>query len=137
MDAIDRELVERLRSDYAEGMRQLFAANEDLPQRLRAAKVEAVYDMEDNLLEITLDGPQEALSESIENTLYLRVNAETSKIVGIELEHFSQHLNERSGFLRFVLHVLELAGIESIAIVPPVAEPDVDPVRDMRELASV
>ena len=116
MDAIDQRYVEQLRRDYAAGLNELWAENTDFPARLGTMKVSARYDPEDDLLEITLGGPQEALSYSIHNTLFLRADFESLKIVGVELEHFRRHIAGNSIEFRFCWAVLQLAGTAQLTI---------------------
>jgi len=78
-----------------------------------------VYDADGDLLEITLDGPQDAVSYSIHNTLYLRAHFETRKIVGIELDHFRSHAAENSLEFRFCWSVLQLPGTTQLTVRPP------------------
>jgi hypothetical protein len=51
---------------------------------IRAA-VSSFYDREDDVLVITIGGPAEAITESVSNTFFLRVDPDTLKLVGIEV----------------------------------------------------
>ena len=119
MDAVDQQYVEQLEREYVAGINDLWSENTDFAARLGQAKVAAVYDTDDDLMEITLDGPQEAVSYSIHNTLYLRADFETRKIVGIELEHFRSHAAENSIEFRFCWGVLQLAGTTQLTVRAP------------------
>jgi hypothetical protein len=136
MAAMNKAELKRLHSEHLAGLEQLFAANQDLPKRLHLHKVSALYDEDDDLLEITVDRPQEAVSYSINNRLYIRAAPETNKIVGVELEHFSRALSERSSELRFCWNVLQLAGVSQIAIRAQADGAATDPFQELRELAA-
>lgn len=116
MHKIDQTYVKQLQHDHAAAIQQLWDQNPDFPERLRRASVSALYDVEDDLLEITLDGPREAVSYSIHNTLYLRADFDTLKIVGAELEHFRQHVSENSIEFRFCWGILVLAGMAQLTV---------------------
>ena len=137
MDAIDEVGLMKLQREHAAALRALWARNVDLPTRLRAASVTAVYDADNDLFEIKLDGPREAVSYSIHNTLYLRADFETLKIVGIELDHFRQHVAENSAEFRFCLNVLLLAGGAKLTVWANADEPQNARLESiMRELAT-
>lgn len=100
--------------------------------------VHAEYDSEDDTLIVYIGENQEALSPSIENELFLRVDPDTLKIVGAELLHFRDHMRDRSDLLNVVLHLLALAGTASLTVrVADAGDERADPVSDMRKLLAV
>lgn len=116
IDKIDEAQLKRLQHEHAAAIRQFWDQNRDFPERLRLASVSALYDADDDFLEITLDGPREAVSYGIHNTLYLRADFDTLKIFGVELEHFRQHAAENSIEFRFCWNVLLLAGNAQLTV---------------------
>jgi uncharacterized protein YuzE len=132
--------VERaeLQAAYVQGLHAILAANLDLDDRLRAATVEALYDPEDDVLEIRVDGPQEAVSENLSDDLWLRMNIETNKIVGLELEHYRNHAGRAgSREWQLVASVLHAAGVHTLLTpVPSATEPRVQPLDAMRALVA-
>jgi len=74
--------------------KNLLEANSDLEERLRKSEFKVGYDSEHDMLLVTIGAPQEALTEQVSKRLYVRVDPETDKIVGMTITSF------RGGFLR-------------------------------------
>jgi uncharacterized protein YuzE len=135
-DAVNQEYVEHLRREYEQAVNKVIADNPDLPERLKTANVQSEYDIEDDLLEIVFNERQEATSLSIGDGLWLRLDFETNKIVGFELEHFLQHLESQSRELRLVFSVLRFAGARGFEVrLPRASDEATDPLKAMQELA--
>ena len=62
---------------------------------------------------VTLGEPQEAVMESVRNRLYLRVDPETLKIVGIEIPHVSRRLQDDPVLTEFLRRVFPIASSEA------------------------
>jgi len=79
--------------ENAAGLNGLLEANKDLEERLRTTDVRVGYDREHDMLLITIGEPQEAITEEVSRGLYVRVDPDTEKIVGMTITAF------RRGFL--------------------------------------
>ena len=75
-------------------LRRIIDANTDLRERLTTLPVQMVYEADEDVLYVDFGDPQPSATESVENSLYLRVHPETLKLHGIELHHFSRRLPE-------------------------------------------
>ena len=80
--------------DNAALVKDLLEANKDLEERLRASEFRVGYDSEHDMLLITIGKPQEAITEQVSKSLYVRFDPETDKIVGMTITSF------KKGFLR-------------------------------------
>ncbi len=80
--------------ENAAGVNGLLEANKDLEERLRTSDVRVGYDREHDMLLITIGEPQEAITEEVSKGLYVRVDPDTDKIVGMTITSFEK------GFLR-------------------------------------
>lgn len=79
---------------------EILAANRDLGERLKSLAVSAFYDPEDDLYGIVIGRPQEALTESVHNRLYIRLDPATLKVVGIEIPDLTARLSDDDGIRR-------------------------------------
>ena len=73
-------VAERLRV-----VKRFLNANEDLEERVRSLLICASYDPEEDLFTLTLGEVQPAITESIRNHIYLRLDPPSMKLVGIEI----------------------------------------------------
>jgi len=105
--------AKNLTQEHRESLRAIFGANEDLGRRLGSLSVSVVYDREDDTVVVTLGEPQEAVMESVRNRLYLRVDPETLKIVGIEIPHVSRRLQDDPVLTEFLRRVFPIASSEA------------------------
>ncbi len=79
---------------HAESMREILDLNRDLEQRLSTLSVSMLHDRDDDLFILTIGEAQEAITESVGNLLYFRLEPDTLKIVGIEIPHASRRLKD-------------------------------------------
>src|SRR6266566_4837556 len=108
--------VRELQVEHLRSIEQLIAANRDLGQRVLQLGVTAVLDRDDDVLILTIGRPQEAVAESIDNTLYFRADPKSLKIVGVELCRFRSHVAEDSKALRFCLDLMQAAGQTQLSV---------------------
>jgi hypothetical protein len=85
MDEMSAPAANDLEAAHQAELRAIAAGNDDLGERARELGVTVTYDREDDLLTLTLGPAREAVTESVDNTLYVRVNPETRKILGFEV----------------------------------------------------
>ena len=70
----------RLISEGEAFFRSVLEANEDLAARLRELSICIAYDRDDDTFLLTLAEPQEALTESLDDSrLYIRIDPDTLK----------------------------------------------------------
>lgn len=78
--------------DERDVMQVIREANSDLEQRLTKEPIELQYDSYSDIMYITLGGPTEAYSLSVDTTgfdeVYLRLDPESQKLTGIDILHF-------------------------------------------------
>jgi uncharacterized protein YuzE len=87
--------------ENAAGINGLLEANKDLEERLRTSGIRVGYDREHDMLLITIGEPQEAITEEVSKGLYVRVDPETEKIVGMTITSFEKgFLGEHPDFRR-------------------------------------
>jgi uncharacterized protein YuzE len=132
MAPISNREIDQERTD---ALRRLLEANSDLEQRIRTSEISAVFDLEDDLLAITFDKPQEALTLDVDGCLFFRVDPDTYKIVGIEVWHAFERLSERGPVSRIAMRVLAAAG-SRVSVVRPASTGTTNLVEDVRKLVS-
>lgn len=138
MEKAGSRFVEQLRQQHADVLTRIAEANQDLNERARELPVRAEYDLDDDTLILAIGEEQEALSPSVDNELFLRVDPDTLKIIGVELLHFSDHLRDHSAVSNFVLHLLEQAKVTQLTVAPdPEGTRQIDLSEDVRSLAVV
>jgi len=99
--------------EHNEALQEILKANEDLADRMRSLSYHMLYDREDDTLTVTFGEPEEAITESSANRMYLRFEPETLKIVGFEIPHVSKRLKDDrilGDMLRSILPKADLAG---------------------------
>jgi uncharacterized protein YuzE len=89
-------------------IQQILAENADFGRRVRSLGVHASYDPEDDLLSVVLGEPVPAITESVDNTLYVRIDPTSRKIVGFEVFDLRSHLAEQPSYLDIILSLLNL-----------------------------
>jgi hypothetical protein len=104
----------------------IFDANDDLPQRVASLSVATFYDREDDTLTVTFGDVQEALTESVRNQFFLRVDPDSLKLVGIEIPHLSRRLKDSPPLAKMLHRFFPLAVVD--------ANPAADFAGEMREL---
>jgi hypothetical protein len=77
--------VAALEQEHLELVQRIWAANDDLAERMNALGVTTVYDADLDTLFTRIGPPVEALTESIDDHIGLRVDPDTLKIVGWEI----------------------------------------------------
>ena len=134
MEKAGKQFVNELRREYRQVIDRIMSANGDLDDRLRSARVEATYYGDDDTLAITIDGPCEALSQDIDDDLYLRVDPGTYKLCGVQLLHFSQHLQARSKVLQAIIGLMRTAGVADVRLVIEAGGGETGAMQGFREL---
>jgi hypothetical protein len=81
-DTLDVAALER---EHLELVQRIWAANDDLAERMNALGVTTDYDAELDILFTRIGPPVEALTESVDDHVGLRVDPDTLKIVGWEI----------------------------------------------------
>ncbi|HTE85395.1 MAG TPA: hypothetical protein VK821_11740 [Dehalococcoidia bacterium] len=122
MAPLSDKAVRELQEEHVRSLEELIAANRDLGQRVLQLGVTAVLDRDDDVLILTIGKPQEAVAESIDNTLYFRADPRSLKIVGLELRGFRGHVAEDSKALRFCLDLMQVAGQTEFSVLSDGAE---------------
>ena len=100
-DTLDMAALER---EHREWLAEIRAANSDLEERLGALGITLDYDDERDILFCRFGPPTEALTESVDDLVYVRVDPDTLKIVGLEILHARTALAERPAVATFLLH---------------------------------
>ena len=86
-------------------------ANEDLAVRLRGLSISITYDRDDDTFMLTLGDHREALTESVdESRLYIRIDPDTLKIVGVEIPELTVRLGDDPVVKRIWLAARNLPG---------------------------
>lgn len=88
MDTNTADVLRQLNEENAAVVQKVREANADVRDRLGALEFSAVYDVEEDTLLVTFGEPQEAISEAATDNVFLRLDPETYKIVGIEVLGF-------------------------------------------------
>ena len=60
------------------------------------------YDKEGDVLDISIDEPQDAISNEIEDDFFVRMNPKTKEIVGFSILNFEKYFSQGSDFKRVV-----------------------------------
>ncbi len=103
-EALDMAVLER---EHAEWLQRIWAANTDLAERMARLGVTSDLDTKTDILLVTIGNPQEALTEGVDDWLWLRIDPDTLKIVGFEVLHAQAAALRTTGFF-FVLGILFL-----------------------------
>lgn len=92
-------------------LKNVLEENRDLTSRLQQLSVTIAYDRDDDTFLVTLGEPQEALTESLAGGhLYLRVDPESLKIMGIEIPDLTTRLADDARVKRVWLAARNIAG---------------------------
>ena len=59
-----------------------------------AKKLRFSYDKEADILDISLGGPQKAISREIEDDFFVRLDPETDKVIGFSILNFEKWFKE-------------------------------------------
>ncbi|MHB8577780.1 MAG: hypothetical protein ACYDCQ_20910, partial [Dehalococcoidia bacterium] len=73
--------------------------------------VRATYDHDDDLLSVVVGEPSAAITESIENGLYIRIDPDSEKIVGFEVYDIRSHIIAEPIYLNVILDLLSLVSL--------------------------
>jgi hypothetical protein len=90
MDASDPQRMTGLTDEHLAFVKQIMAANDDLMERMQALNYQTTYDHEDDYFEVTIGGPTEAETTTLNNTLFLRFDPDTLKLVGFGILGFQE-----------------------------------------------
>ncbi len=85
MDASPDHIMVALEREHEAALERSVAANQDLPDRVRALGAMVYYDPEDDVLLLTVGKPAPAITETVDDFLLLRLEPETWKIIGVEI----------------------------------------------------
>jgi hypothetical protein len=105
--------MEGLTEKHIESVKKIIAANWDLQDRLATESLCVTYDRDEDMFLLSIGEPQEAITESARNRLYLRVDPDSLRIVGIEIPHVSRRLSDDPLLAGFLRRFLPRASIES------------------------
>lgn len=130
--------VADLEHEGDQSLDEVLRANQDLAVRLRELDPDIFYDREGDTFMVTLGEPQEALTESLAGGhLYIRVDPDTLKIVGIEILDLSARLADDPAVKRVWLAARNLAGPCNAADVPETVTDASERLTDaLRQLAA-
>lgn len=135
MESPADQVMEALDREHLAVLARIRAANADLQERLESLGVTVSYDREDDVLMLLFGRPEEAMSESIDNTLLLRVHPETLKIVGVEVVGLRAHLADRPDLFDLFLDAMEMSGDRVVTGAPaPNGRPSERIVRRVQDL---
>jgi uncharacterized protein YuzE len=81
-DPLDWAALER---EHRDSLAAILNANQDLAERIQRLGVTADYDPSDDVLYISIGPSTAAVAESIDNTIFLRVEPDTLKLASIEV----------------------------------------------------
>lgn len=110
MDARHPELaVDELRRAHAAMVARLRDRLPELAARMEQAGVEVSYDEEDDTLALTIGAPEPAITESIDNTVFLRLRPGTTEIVGLEVVGVRTLVAEHPETIPALLRLLQAA----------------------------
>ena len=116
-------MEQRLIHAHEESLREVLRANDDLDVRLRTLSVGVFYDRDDDIFEVTLGDPQEAITESVRNQLSIRLDPDTLKIVGLEIPNLSARIRDDPMLRQLWRLLLRIAGPTSAIPGEPESEP--------------
>ncbi len=91
---MDEKSIAALQAESRAFLQEIVEANRDLNKRLADIDVCVSYEPGEDLFTLMLGDPQEALTESIDNVFYIRVDPESLAIVGIEVPYLSERLQD-------------------------------------------
>jgi hypothetical protein len=110
MDAAEQNLIDSMRADYQALITEIVDANQDLKERLIGSRLDVVYDSEEDMFFITIGDRVEALTETVNNTILLRYDPDTLKIVGIGAMGVKSNVPEASKVRKMYHLVLDAPG---------------------------
>ena len=112
MDSAPDELVAQWDREHAELWRAIFAANSDadVERHVIERGITLSYDQESDILDLTIGQPREALTESLDNTTFLRVIPSTLEIVGWGVLGYQSFVNDPPQGLERVAELVRLMG---------------------------
>ena len=77
------------------GTGDVWRANRDLKERMESSQIDIGYDAEFDMLLVTIGSAQEAITEQIDDQVYIRLDPETLKIVGLTVTAFKELFLEK------------------------------------------
>jgi len=102
--------------DHAAWLAQIVAANHDLATRIQTLGVSVAYDDDIDILFCQFGPPAEALTETVNDWLAVRVDPETLEILGFELMSLRlPATGDEPGLLPLILHAAGAASMRSLA----------------------
>jgi len=102
--------------DHAAWLAQIAAANHDLATRIGALGVLVAYDDDIDILFCQFGPPAEALTETVNDWLAVRVDPETLEILGFEpMSLRLPGTGDEPGLLPLILHAAGAASMRSLA----------------------
>jgi hypothetical protein len=85
MDTADQDFLNQLEREHGAYLRRIMEANADFAERATALGARAEYNRDEDMLSISVGPVTEASAESIDNYVFISVEPETLKIVGIDV----------------------------------------------------
>jgi uncharacterized protein YuzE len=120
-DALD--LAELGREHHA-WMQQILEKNKDLAERIGRLGLTTEFDQEADVVYHTIGPPTEALTESLDGEIYIRVEPDTLKIVGLEVWGFSeQSPTYQVGVTLFMLAMMVIGAVKQVPTATPAPQP--------------
>jgi hypothetical protein len=113
-------------TEHAGKLAELLAANWDLADRLQALGARAVYDAEYDLLYVPIGEPAEAITDSIDNVVGLRVEPVSRKLLGFEIVSVRGLLDRGPAGAALLMHLMQATGA-ALTTRPDAALPDAAP----------
>jgi hypothetical protein len=128
-------LTNRLAHEHETIMAAIRAANDDLEARVLSLGLHVAYDRADDTLILTIGPLVEATTESIANTVLVRVDPDTLKCVGLEVLGFKALLRERPPLPASLLAALDWLDRAVTALFrPPTREETAELGRTVKQL---
>lgn len=115
----EQMLRETLKDEREKIAALIVERNRDLGERVGQLGLTLTYDDAEDTLTLTIGKPQEAVTESVDNRLFFRLDPETLAIVGIEVLNFRTLHKDRPDFLPLLIDLLQAAGAKLIVESPP------------------
>jgi hypothetical protein len=136
-------MISELEEAHDAFVREILAANEDFPDRLVGQNLRVVFDLDEDYFLFELGGPQESITESLNDDVTVRIHPHTLKINAIEVYNYSAASKRWAAVLDFMAHAVALTAlsfgqIEGVPYSVPPARSDTNPraTTRFREIAT-
>jgi len=95
-------MISEFERAHAALINEIIAANQDFAERAANATLRVIFDSDEDLFIFELGGPQASMTESVHNTIFLRVDPNTLKLNGIEFYNCRKLAETEPTFRDFV-----------------------------------